>query len=1221
MPLIDEEVLKLDLAVDASGAVQGLRKVDAAFSRSMRDIQSQTERLNKLNKTYFGGAIAGWQKYRKEAKTVADLPAKLTKQMQDNIDAIKQERAEMKDKGTEAAKQHKDRIQQLLKENAEIRRTKKQIADMGQETINITLKEAGDELQESLESAAEPLTALFNKDVPRAFGAGGKMFGRLVEKTFLGLGKTSGKFGQSLKELGGKMMSGGEGGVGGKAMGMGGKAMGGLGAALGKMGPMLETLSTLGPILQVTAGALVAVVKLLIDAESQAKEFQKNLLATASTGEFLAKTGHNANWAYDELKTTVTDLRKSAYHFKTNLDWGIQAKDHEAFRNVLTQEGVSISRMADEFKLAKERGEATAGAVKFYAEQTATAVAFSRQFGLQLNEIGQFQSNLMTDMGMSLDRVNKHFALMAQSASESGMAMNKFFAIMRGVSTDLSLYNMRMDAAVRLLGRLGKAMSPQTAQKFMSTLAQGFKNMGRLEKLRMTLLAGEGKTRKIVEKDIAQKKVALAEEMGDRIKGGKKQASMLLDAYMKGGKGAGLKLTKALEGVEGGGALRERASRVKFMQKMAGKGTFGLAQSIGDLGIEGTIEMQKAALGRFAKPGASLVDMMGELGPEMMAENMGISQEQLTQMAMMEEAINETREDLIAQAQGDQERIAEINKMSGDELLKQSGMDAKELLSTEKDFAKQQTELTSSLLDKLQTLIDFLMNQLYDIMLSIWETMMDMDVFGGEENRRKKLEIAAAKTRDPAIMALLKKGGGSEEGFKKALNESEQAKAVKESLAYLQESVESSKRLEQIDAELSDDAKEKRRADVGVQYASEYEARLNAEKKRILEAQKKAAPASQAFEQLNTELRSRGEDYMEGALGSAFQKAGVSTKGQRGRAGRSGQNIATMMTLRDMTLEEAMKDRGLTSDQMQRVLENLPVDLRAAMLGQGQQKGVEEVKVKKPEEKPSETGQRAGAVPGKPAVETQPDVGGENLAQKYFGSGEGMSSAAAKPPPAPEAVEEGTELAAEQLGVSDGQFNTMQDIDSALRRTGIRMDKGYYKNNIGPIIEDATYAAMQKALYEYWLYSADPADVEKKLAWATEKGIDLNDPKAFAKGAAEEWSKKGASPFGPGVGGGTPGGGVQLDENGNPIGSTLEPNAAGGLVTGIKGGMAVVSPARGEGLTSIGRGEQIVPAGGGRSSLAVSVDVTGAMGGDFNRYLERVIQNAIYDYEAKKRTV
>jgi hypothetical protein len=79
----------------------------------------------------------------------------------------------------------------------------------------------------------------------------------------------------------------------------------------------------------------------------------------------------------------------------------------------------------------------------------------------------------------------------------------------------------------------------------------------------------------------------------------------------------------------------------------------------------------------------------------------------------------------------------------------------------------------------------------------------------------------------------------------------------------------------------------------------------------------------------------------------------------------------------------------------------------------------------------------------------------------------------------------------------------------------------------------------------------------------------------------------------------------------------LQKNANGGLVTGLRDGIAVVSPAAGEGLASIGRGEKIVPSGGGSPSVSLTVNGTGLDG--FARELKETVNQLIYNYERRKK--
>jgi hypothetical protein len=76
-------------------------------------------------------------------------------------------------------------------------------------------------------------------------------------------------------------------------------------------------------------------------------------------------------------------------------------------------------------------------------------------------------------------------------------------------------------------------------------------------------------------------------------------------------------------------------------------------------------------------------------------------------------------------------------------------------------------------------------------------------------------------------------------------------------------------------------------------------------------------------------------------------------------------------------------------------------------------------------------------------------------------------------------------------------------------------------------------------------------------------------------------------------------------------------NAAGGLVTGISGGMAQVSPAAGEGLASVGRGERILPAGGGSASIAIHVNGIG--GQDLANFLKEKVNQGIHEYKRREK--
>ena len=506
-----------------------------------------------------------------------------------------------------------------------------------------------------------------------------------------------------------------------------------------KLGPLFETLAKIGPIVGAVAGSVLALVKLFLDADAAAKEFNKELLSTASTGEFLAESGGDSFAAYDKLEKTLKGVRDAANDFAENNKWGITKKDHLAVLNVLNAEGVSFKRM--ETEAANARKEVGA----FSADMVHVAVGYSRIFGVSLNEIASFQSEMMTDLGMSFQSSRKEFQTMQDAAGEAGMAQNRFFATIKSVSSDLALYNMRIEDSVHLLTMLGKTMNPRNAAKFMQETVQGFKGMGRSEKLKMTLLAGEGYTREVFKKD----RQAKIEDIAGKISAGGAHGSLedIKAAVAKGGEAAESYLKDLPKELQG--TLREGVTQLEIDNKRAGKGVFGLSGATGNFGMGSVLDMYKKAITRFSG-GDSLEDAAGSIGGEMMAEQLGVSQERLDAMIKLEKAVNAQKNELVRQGKKTKEQVA---KMGTQDILQTMDKDAQERLKSEtnvESFAQQQAKATISINDQLGNIMDWLMNQFYNLMSGMYDAILDIPGVGG-----------GARKRDRAVVQALNSGGNA----------------------------------------------------------------------------------------------------------------------------------------------------------------------------------------------------------------------------------------------------------------------------------------------------------------------------------------------------------------------------------------------------------------------------------------------------------------------------
>ena len=909
----------------ATGAAKGLAESSKKIKQSAKDVSDSMQDLAKVPKDLFRTIKQESEEYQKDMAKSVEYTSRLTKEIKDSSDQIAALKKGMAGAESDA---HRESIEKIVEERKarleSLQDAKEKLSAMTSEVQKVRVEAVLEEAGKTGTLIAEPFKALAQKDLPGVFKAGGVAVGVGIAKAFSIAGRKLERQQLGMKQKGAGLMQRGaalraEGKAGGgllkSAKGAGLEAIGsglkGLGSMAGTLGPLIKTLGTLGPILGVVGGSLAAVVKLFIDAEAQAKEFQKELLQSASTGEFLAKAGGDADVAFEDLKDTVTSIRNSAFDL---MDWGITNKEHLAFRNTLTQEGVSINRMADEFKKAKEQGKAAGGAVQYFAQQTATAVAFSRQFGVALADVTQLQGEMMSELGVSLDNVTESFTYMAQVASSSGIAMNKFFAIMRGVSSDLTLYNMRMEDAVTLLGKLGKVMSPRNADKFMRSISRGFKDMDIMDRVKMTLLAGQDKTKKIVEEDIKRREENLTKAIAKRLgKEGATDVEAIRKAVSEDKAGKGKALRTMLKGVEGGGALREESLALRQMNKTSKRGLFGLAQSVKDLSIKGTMEMTKAAVMRFAAPGTeTLGEAVAQMGPALMAKNMNVSEEQIDALVKLETATIEMKEDLLSSGNKTQ---AEIDSMSDEDMLRELGMTKEQLeksLGSQKDFAQKQTELTNSMMDKLQVLIDFLMNQFYNSVMDIYEGLLDilaaMHVGSADERTAKKAKVAAARTRDPEIIKLVAAAGKDPWKARSAILETSLGKAFSNAVTGTSISEKQGK-LAEIKVKLDD--------------KSLTETQRESLKKEavLLEGQVKAQKV--AYGAINEQVAVRGSGEIQ-AIKDAFAMAEVGqvTYDPRGERpeNEGAKKVLELMESGGLSFSDAMEKAGLTTDQVSKVM-------------------------------------------------------------------------------------------------------------------------------------------------------------------------------------------------------------------------------------------------------------------------------------------------------------
>jgi hypothetical protein len=230
-------------------------------------------------------------------------------------------------------------------------------------------------------------------------------------------------------------------------------------------------------------------------------------------------------------------------------------------------------------------------------------------------------------------------------------------------------------------------------------------------------------------------------------------------------------------------------------------------------------------------------------------------------------------------------------------------------------------------------------------------------------------------------------------------------------------------------------------------------------------------------------------------------------------------------------------------------------------------------------------GQGGGSVAASAPPPTLPTAPGAGPAGTPGGAGQGPN----RMPTVPDEQQMNDAVLDQMDFTGASVVNSLQDLWNALRMKGVKFDRTQLEGLYQDVIHKGTYLGAQDALAEYALYTApDPSGVLNRMKdsgfQGVEKlGVSLGDQMDTAKEAREQ------------------------------------SHAAGGLVTGISGGVAQISPASGEGLTSIGRGERILPAGAGGGGSSIAITVNGIGGQDLANFLKEKVNQGIHEYKRREK--
>lgn len=277
---------------------------------------------------------------------------------------------------------------------------------------------------------------------------------------------------------------------------------GGAGAATAGLGKSLVTLAGAAATLAAVVAAFAAIAKVAMDADAQAKEFNGTLLKGASAADFTTKVGVDG---FSNLTQHLDNAREAAfglaYQFRTTPKeiMGIVSAANEAgltFKEMQRFVGGNVDEM------------------RAFTEISRTALVYSKQLGQELDTVASQSAEWAHDLGMGLKDVRAGFDEIFTGAMQSGIGVKRFYSMVTIATSNLALYNARVEEAAGLISTLAKSLGETNAAEFVKGLTKGFADESYTQRFKRAILAGSGDMREIMGNSAKDTAKAFSEKFG-----------------------------------------------------------------------------------------------------------------------------------------------------------------------------------------------------------------------------------------------------------------------------------------------------------------------------------------------------------------------------------------------------------------------------------------------------------------------------------------------------------------------------------------------------------------------------------------------------------------------------------------------------------------------------------------------------------------------------------
>ena len=624
----------------AKGLSDDLTETTAKFAKGF----ASPDQIRRMEQAFYKGTEPIWQAMEKARK----LEKALTKQLTDDHRKVVMEKLkQLKDYTQKYESTFKHLAKREMDKDTAVFEHKKKLADDYNEWFAKSLADKTEDVVEGIGKGIRDVVSLNFKDALR--GGGG-----ILTKMGAGMAE-SGRLKKEAAQAGG-----GSGGMG--------KMMEMLGGFLGKAGAVIGVIGGI-------AGGLAMIVKLLLDADAQTKEFNRDLVNTAGGLAMVGKSGAEADDRLNELRKAAinsTAAIKNLGGISSVIKLGLTAKEYMEVTSKFEEMGVTFEKMRGD---AKNLGEATEN----YTKYVKAAASISRNFGMSLGEATEKISEHMNDLNLNLDEVKEGFAAVGKAAQESGYGTKRFFNMVLQATSGVTMYNVRLGATAKLLSNLVRVLGLKVGGDMLKDLTTKLQGESYEDRYKRILTTGGGLTGKVIGKEAERQSAGIQRDITEELRG-------KLTPNLSAGAEAGLAAAqtgdiKQLAAISN----KDRAVLIAAMSKQ----DEALARRLDNLidlakGTRGDIASQAKALEKLGPGGAIVMELnrmqavlhkplheLADIEPMAFQKMTGLSAEQIDQLQKVARTVSgdfELAKDAALRFKGDADAEAkwnEENKKSG----------------------------------------------------------------------------------------------------------------------------------------------------------------------------------------------------------------------------------------------------------------------------------------------------------------------------------------------------------------------------------------------------------------------------------------------------------------------------------------------------------------------------------------------------------------------------